>query len=169
MSLPPYWIVPQWPAPANVRAVCTTRAGGVSVAPFDSLNLGDHVGDDPAAVATAAASAARSLEDLREAVSAFDLCELKKGARNTVFADGRAGARVLILGEAPGREEDLEGLPFVGREEWELGHRHATFNRLLQSLRAPDYVNVAFWTHDVRRRSAVQNADQFDEAFNQQL
>ena len=63
----------------------------------------------------------------------------------------------------------LEGLPFVGREEWELGHRHATFNRLLQSLRAPDYVNVAFWTHDVRRRSAVQNADQFDEAFNQQL
>lgn len=52
MSLPADWIVPQWPAPANVRAVCTTRAGGVSVAPFDSLNLGDHVGDDPAAVAT---------------------------------------------------------------------------------------------------------------------
>lgn len=63
----------------------------------------------------------------------------------------------------------LEGLPFVGRDEWELGHRHATFNRLLQSLRAPDYVNVAFWTHDVRRRCTVHNADQFDEAFNQQL
>ena len=52
MSLPADWIVPQWPAPATVRAVCTTRAGGVSVAPFDSLNLGNHVGDDPAAVAT---------------------------------------------------------------------------------------------------------------------
>ena len=52
MSLPAEWIVPQWPAPATVRAVCTTRSGGVSVAPFDSLNLGDHVGDDPAAVAT---------------------------------------------------------------------------------------------------------------------
>ena len=39
------WIVPLWPAPANVRSVCTTRAGGVSKAPFDSLNLGDHVGD----------------------------------------------------------------------------------------------------------------------------
>lgn len=45
-------LVPQWPAPPNVRAMCSTRAGGVSVAPYDSLNLGDHVGDDPAAVAT---------------------------------------------------------------------------------------------------------------------
>lgn len=45
------WIVPAWPAPANVRALSTTRAGGVGVEPFDSLNLGTHVGDDPAAVA----------------------------------------------------------------------------------------------------------------------
>lgn len=45
------WIVPDWPAPARVRALSTTRAGGVSVAPYDSLNLGTHVGDDPARVA----------------------------------------------------------------------------------------------------------------------
>ena len=45
------WIVPDWPAPARVRALSTTRAGGVSVAPYDSLNLGIHVGDDPANVA----------------------------------------------------------------------------------------------------------------------
>ena len=44
-------ITPDWPAPAGVRALCTTREGGVSVAPFDSFNLGDHVRDDPAAVA----------------------------------------------------------------------------------------------------------------------
>lgn len=44
------WLVPEWPAPANVRACVTTRRGGVSVAPFDSFNLGDHVGDDPVAV-----------------------------------------------------------------------------------------------------------------------
>lgn len=44
-------ITPQWPAPANVRACSTTRAGGVSQAPWDSLNIGAHVGDDPAAVA----------------------------------------------------------------------------------------------------------------------
>jgi hypothetical protein len=45
------FIVPDWPAPAMVRAVATTRAGGVSTGSFASLNLGDHVGDDPAAVA----------------------------------------------------------------------------------------------------------------------
>jgi YfiH family protein len=45
-----YW-VPDWPAPSNVRALCTTRGGGVSQGPFASLNLGDHVGDDPAHVA----------------------------------------------------------------------------------------------------------------------
>ena len=50
MAFPADWIVPGWPAPPNVRAVCTSRAGGVSVAPYDTLNLGDHVGDDPAAV-----------------------------------------------------------------------------------------------------------------------
>lgn len=50
MALHPDWIVPDWPAPARVRAACTTRAGGVSRLPFDSLNLGDHVRDDPVAV-----------------------------------------------------------------------------------------------------------------------
>ncbi|HEY8330026.1 MAG TPA: peptidoglycan editing factor PgeF [Pseudomonas sp.] len=44
-------LIPDWPAPANVRACVTTRAGGVSQVPFDSFNLGDHVGDDPVAVA----------------------------------------------------------------------------------------------------------------------
>ncbi len=46
-----YCIVPDWPAPPNVRAVQTTRRGGVSAAPYDSLNLGTHVGDAPLAVA----------------------------------------------------------------------------------------------------------------------
>ncbi|WLH00421.1 peptidoglycan editing factor PgeF [Pseudomonas beijingensis] len=45
------WLTPDWPAPARVKACVTTREGGVSLAPFDSLNLGDHVGDDPTAVA----------------------------------------------------------------------------------------------------------------------
>lgn len=49
MSLP--ILTPDWPAPAGVRALITTRNGGVSAAPYDALNLGDHVGDDPEAVA----------------------------------------------------------------------------------------------------------------------
>lgn len=52
MTTPHDWLVPDWPAPAHVKALCTTRTGGVSVAPFDSFNLGDHVHDDPVAVAT---------------------------------------------------------------------------------------------------------------------
>ena len=70
---------------------------------------------DPVQAARVAAAAAHSLEALREAVTGYDLCDLKKGARTTVFADGNPSARVMIVGEAPGREEDLEGLPFVGR------------------------------------------------------
>ncbi len=70
---------------------------------------------DPVAMARAAAGAATSLDELRAAIAGFDLCELKKGARNTVFADGVPGAPVMIIGEAPGRDEDRAGRPFVGR------------------------------------------------------
>jgi copper oxidase (laccase) domain-containing protein len=45
------WLIPDWPAPPGVHALCSLRSGGVSSAPYDSLNLGDHVGDDPAHVA----------------------------------------------------------------------------------------------------------------------
>jgi uracil-DNA glycosylase len=70
---------------------------------------------DPVAVARAAAAAAGTLEELRAALAGYDHCELKRGARNTVFADGNPAARVLVLGEAPGADEDREGRPFVGR------------------------------------------------------
>jgi YfiH family protein len=50
---------PDWPAPAGVRALCTTREGGASAAPFDGFNLGDHVRDDPRAVAANRAALAR--------------------------------------------------------------------------------------------------------------
>ena len=46
------WLIPDWPAPAGIKSCVTTRSGGVSIAPFDSFNLGDHVDDDPAAVAS---------------------------------------------------------------------------------------------------------------------
>ena len=49
--MPPEFILPDWPAPGRIRALSTTRVGGVSTAPWNSFNLGDHVEDDPAAVA----------------------------------------------------------------------------------------------------------------------
>jgi YfiH family protein len=51
MNLPEHLIFPDWPAPANIKALQTTRLGGISSAPYDSLNLGDHVGDAPLSVA----------------------------------------------------------------------------------------------------------------------
>jgi uracil-DNA glycosylase len=69
---------------------------------------------DPVQEAMAAASAAPDLAALESALAAFAHCDLRQGARNSVFADGQPGARVMIVGEAPGREEDLRGKPFVG-------------------------------------------------------
>lgn len=59
-------IFPDWPAPPQVRAVATTRLGGRSGGPYASLNLGDHVGDDPAAVAANRASLRQRLPELQE-------------------------------------------------------------------------------------------------------
>jgi DNA polymerase len=70
-----------------------------------------------AAIASAreAARTAPSLEALRSLLENFDGCALRFTATRLVFADGNPKARVMFVGEAPGREEDIEGLPFVGR------------------------------------------------------
>lgn len=70
---------------------------------------------DPVAVARVAAARAATLEDLRAALLGFEHCPLKLGARNTVFSDGHPKARVMLIGEAPGKDEDAQGKPFVGR------------------------------------------------------
>src|SRR3984885_9848868 len=62
-----------------------------------------------------AARTAPTLEALRALLENFDGCALKATATRLVFADGNPQARIMFVGEAPGREEDLEGLPFVGR------------------------------------------------------
>jgi DNA polymerase len=67
------------------------------------------------AAARAAADAAPDLAGLRDAMAGFEHCALRQGARSLVFADGNPAARVMIVGEAPGRDEDMQGLPFVGR------------------------------------------------------
>ncbi|MCX8508154.1 MAG: uracil-DNA glycosylase, partial [Rhodobacteraceae bacterium] len=102
---------------------------------------------DPVAVARAAAQVA-TLEDLARAQAAYEQCELKKGARNFVFADGNPAARVMIIGEAPGRDEDLEGRPFVGRAGQLLDRMFAAIG-LSRSAPAPEsalYItNVLPW------------------------
>lgn len=70
---------------------------------------------NPIAEARKLAAAAMSLEELKRIVEGFDGCPLKQAARNTVVFDGQVSAPVMIIGEAPGGEEDAAGLPFVGR------------------------------------------------------
>jgi uracil-DNA glycosylase len=62
-----------------------------------------------------AAASAKSLAELRAVLEAFDGCALKKTARATVFADGAEDAEIMLVGEAPGKDEDEAGKPFVGR------------------------------------------------------
>jgi DNA polymerase len=71
--------------------------------------------DDAVNTARAMAAAAKSIAELRAAVDKFEGCALKATARNTVFSDGVVDSPVLILGEAPGKDEDEQGKPFVGR------------------------------------------------------
>jgi DNA polymerase len=71
--------------------------------------------DEAAMAARTAAKGAQTLDDLRAILATFDGCALKATATQMVFADGNPSAKVMFVGEAPGRDEDLEGLPFVGR------------------------------------------------------
>jgi uracil-DNA glycosylase len=71
--------------------------------------------DSAVMAAREAARSAASLEDLRAIMASFQGCALRTTATQLVFADGNPQARVMFVGEAPGRDEDLAGLPFVGR------------------------------------------------------
>ncbi|PTQ73476.1 uracil-DNA glycosylase [Celeribacter persicus] len=94
------------PKPAKVQAV--------KDAPVDQGSKLSRT-EEGVEVAVQLAKSVVSLEGLREVLAGFDYCDLKRGARNLVFSDGNPKARVMIVGEAPGRDEDIQGKPFVGR------------------------------------------------------
>lgn len=106
-------------APIDRYEVAVAVAAAVAKAtPEDAeprLQDRDPAVADAVRVAQDAARAAQTIEDLRAAMAGYTHCDLRRGARNLVFADGQPGARVMIIGEAPGRDEDIAGRPFVGR------------------------------------------------------
>lgn len=110
---------------------------------------------DPAAAARAAASAAPDLAALRAALTSFEHCELKRGAKTTVFADGNPSARILILTEAPSRAEDQEGRPFVGRTGLLLDRM---FTAIGLSRTSPDPATALYVTTTIPWRTP-QNRD----------
>jgi DNA polymerase len=79
------------------------------------LSQNGRTTDGPAMVAPPSPSNITSLTDLQSGLAALDDCSLKHTASNLCFADGNPGARVMIIGEVPGRDEDRMGVPFVGK------------------------------------------------------
>lgn len=101
---------------------------------------------DPAAVAQQAAEGADSFDTLQAALASFELCELKRGARNLVFCDGNPAAKVMIVGEAPGADEDRQGKPFVGRAGQMLDQMLAAIDHGRDHADNPVYItNVMPW------------------------
>lgn len=98
---------------------------------------------DPGLESAAIAAACGTLEALREAVAGFEGCALRKGARSTVFADGNPLARLMVIGEAPGREEDQAGLPFVGRSGRLLDRMLAAIGLSRKAAEARDSVYIS--------------------------
>ncbi len=98
------------------------RAPQLAAAPPDFANKGvtaqpnaPLATDDAVMAARSAAKSAETLDQLRAILDKFDGCALKATATKMVFADGNPKAKLMLVGEAPGRDEDIEALPFVGR------------------------------------------------------
>lgn len=110
---------------------------------FQSLN-------EIVALAKKSAAAAKTLPELRKAVENFDGCNLKKMATNTVFCDGNPNSKVMVIGEAPGNHEDLQGIPFCG----DSGKVLDDMFRAINMTRAENFYisNVIFWRPPGNRR-----------------
>ncbi|HEY1721875.1 MAG TPA: uracil-DNA glycosylase [Magnetospirillaceae bacterium] len=103
------------------------------------------------------AQACATLDALKKAIEAYDGCALKRTCQRTVFSDGNPKARVMLIGEAPGREEDEQGLPFVGPSGKLL-------DRMLASIgldRDQVYItNVIYWRPPGNRKPEPSEVDQ---------
>jgi uracil-DNA glycosylase len=117
------WLSAEPPAPsvasepksaAIQQNVSTARRPSVSL-PIQPSGPVPQPPDAAVMSAREAARSAASLDELRAILDCFEGCALKSGASRLVFADGTPGSRLMLVGEAPGAEEDRQGLPFVGR------------------------------------------------------
>jgi uracil-DNA glycosylase len=137
-----------------VEASARPRRGAVPARPADTAAL-TH--GSPAEVAAACGD----LTALRAAMGAFEgLASLRQGARSLVFADGNPAARVMVIGEAPGREEDRAGLPFVGRSGQLLDRMLAAIGLSRQSK---DAATAAYITNTLPWRPPANREPSADE------
>lgn len=108
---------PDAPPAAVIRESAPARVVREAPAAVPAVPRSETAPAPEAAIASAreAARTAPTLEALRALLENFEGCALKNTATRLVFADGNPEARIMFVGEAPGRDEDIEGLPFVGR------------------------------------------------------
>lgn len=143
------------PLAQSVSATLAPRTAAAGV------HDGGGAGEEAITEARRLASGATTLAALHEAIAGFDGCALKFGAKNTVFADGNPAARVMFIGEAPGRDEDREGRPFVGRSGQLL-------DRMLAAIgldrRADDPARAAYIANVLPWRPVDNRAPSTDEA-----
>lgn len=135
------------PAPlrpaARVLPMAAALAGSPALAPaLAAPSLAAPSLAAPSLAAPALASAAGDLAGLRDALEAFEECALKRTATQLVFADGSETARIMLIGEAPGAEEDRAGRPFVGPAGQLLDRMLASIGLDRTSVRI---VNVVPW------------------------
>lgn len=106
--------------------------------------------------ARSAARTARDLDELRRLIEAFDGCPLKATAKNLCFYRGAAQAPIMIIGEAPGREEDIEGRPFVGRAGQLLDRMLAAAGWSEENVHI---TNVVYWRPPGNRTPTPQETE----------
>jgi DNA polymerase len=112
---PPPVPVAETRAPAVPAASPPGRPAAVPLPPRQDTPSAPPAPEAAIMAAREAARSAPDLETLRQILDRFEGCGLRATASRLVFADGNPSAHVMLIGEAPGRDEDLEGLPFVGR------------------------------------------------------
>jgi len=103
------------PAPARPAVPAAPKSAAPQRPTVAAPALAPAVPEAAAMEAREAAKSAATLAELRAILERFDGCALKASATQLVFADGNPEARLMLVGEAPGRDEDIEGLPFIGR------------------------------------------------------
>lgn len=134
-------------APA-ARPAASSEAVTVRPPPRPMAVTARPAGGDAIADARATAAACSSLAEIAAELARFDTCPLQRTATNLVYVDGRPDARVLFIGEAPGRDEDLKGKPFVGRSGQLLDRMLAAIG-LSRAAHEPAaaalITNVIFW------------------------
>jgi DNA polymerase len=153
-------IIPQQPAARAappVRPAGPARPAPAAPAspPLPTRQFPTAAPEDALMAARAAARQAKSLEELRATLAGFDGCALKATAKSLCFYRGAEHARLMLIGEAPGRDEDLQGKPFVGRAGQLLDKMLAAIGLAEADVHI---TNIVYWRPPGNRTPTPQEA-----------